>query len=232
MTDDAWKLPRKVNTGGDAGRRFVWRASKPARNQGSREVIVRVTGRTRNPTALMAQLAYNTRKGDLAGELSNGRILHGMSDMKELRDRWVADNSAYAISRVAASQSVGVVLSMPAGTPSQAVAAATREWAVAHLSPVTEWFAVQHADRRHFHSHVAVRSVQNDGYRVRATLDDIQEWRETFARSLGNRGIQAEATPRREKLLRIEAERQDLRHQIHELPQEKRPSVPKMRLEL
>jgi len=210
LSGSEWNLPRKVKAGQDGDGRKVWRAGKSGIAQQSREVIVRVTGRTRNPSGLAAQLSYNTRKGELAGEMSNGRILQGMDDLRALRDRWVADNAAYARRTSCPTQSLGVVLSMPTGTPHDAVVEATRVWARQHISPTTEWFAVQHADRSHFHSHVAVRAVQVNGYRVAGTLPEIQSWRETFAQSLRQQGVMAEATPRREKVQRILAQRQEL----------------------
>ncbi len=222
MSGSECNLPRKVNAGQDGGGRKVWRAGKSGVAQQSREVIVRVTGRTRNPSGLAAQLSYNTRKGELPGELSNGRILHGLDDMRALRDRWVADNAAYARRTSCPTQSLGVVLSMPAGTPHETVVEATRAWARQHISPVTEWFAVQHADRSHFHSHVAVRAVQLDGYRLETPPREIQAWRETFAQSLRQQGVMAEATPRREKVQRILAQRQELQD----------VTVPEMRLRL
>ena len=222
MTSNEWNLPRKVNAGQDGGGRKVWRAGKSGVAQQSREVIVRVTGRTRNSSGLAAQLSYNTRKGELPGELSNGRILHGLDDMRVLRDRWVADNAAYARRASCPTQSLGVVLSMPAGTPHDAVVEATRAWARQHISPTTEWFAVQHADRSPFHSHVAVRAVQVNGYRVAGTLPEIQAWRETFAHSLRQQGVTADATPRREKVQRILAQQQELQD----------VALPEMRLRL
>jgi len=222
LSGSGWELPRKVNAGSDAGGRKVWRAGKSGIAQQSREVIIRVTGRTRNPSGLAAQLSYNTRKGELAGEMSNGRTLQGLDDMRALRDRWVADNAAYARRTSCPTQSLGVVLSMPTGTPHDAVVEATRAWARQHISPTTEWFAVQHADRSHFHSHVAVRAVQVNGYRVEAAPQEVQAWRETFAHSLRQQGVMADATPRREKVQRILAQR----HELQDV------ALPEMRLRL
>lgn len=187
---------------GAAKPRTVWRGApgKPASNQGSREVIVRVTGRTKSGPALLAQLSYLSRKGELPSLLSTGRVLHGLDDMRALRDRWVADNAAYALSRVEASQSVGVVLSMPSPTPLETVVASVQAWAETHIAPMTEYLIVPHGDRAHAHCHVSVRSVGQDGLRLRATLDDIQLWRETFAGEMTNRGTEALATSRQEKL--------------------------------
>lgn len=200
--DDDWRVRRGRVPEGSTVPGRVRRADKTFASQSSREVVIRVTGRTKSASGLVAQLAYNSRQGTLPGELSNGRTLHGMDNIRALRDRWVADNAAYARHPSCPTQSLGVVLSMPEGTPHAAMVEATRAWAREHISPTTEWFAVQHADRAHYHSHVAVRIVQLDGYRVRATLDDVQEWRETFARSLQQRGVEALATPRREKVQR------------------------------
>ena len=209
MSDD-WRQPHKVGAGDAPASkpRRVWRGAsdKPASALNSREVIVRVTGRTRSPAALGAQLSYLTRRGDLPGLHSTGRVLHGQDDMRALRDRWVADNAAYARHPSCPTQSLAVVLSMPAGTPLETVIASVHAWAEKHVAPSTEYFIAPHADRAHPHAHVALRAVQRDGYRVRASRADVQAWRETFADSLRERGITAEATPQREKLERLRLE--------------------------
>ena len=83
-SDEDWKRPRKVASDGkptSAKRNatstpHVPRARPPATV--SREVIVKVTGRTNSPAALRAQLSYITRKGTLPGELPNGQTLTGL----------------------------------------------------------------------------------------------------------------------------------------------------------
>lgn len=211
---DDWR-PRKVNAGdvpAIAKSRRVWRGAsdKPASALNSREVIIRVTGRTRSPAALGAQLSYLTRQGDLPGLHSTGRVLHGRDDMRALRDRWVADNAAYARHPSCPTQSLAVVLSMPAGTPLDTVIASVHAWAEQHIAPNTEYLIAPHVDRAHPHAHVALRAVQRDGYRVRASRADVQAWRETFAADLRERGITAEATPQREKLERLRVEQPSL----------------------
>lgn len=200
---------RKVYSGDEASsERRVWRAGKPARAAGpaSREVVVRVTGRTKDAKALGAQLSYLTRKGELPGLHSSGDILHGIKAMRALRDRWTADNAAYAEHPSCTTQSVGIVLSMPAGTPLADVVASVKHWADRHIAPTTQYFIAPHTDRAHPHCHVAVRSVQIDGHRVRATKEELESWRKTFAQELRSRGISAEATPQRLKVERLLAE--------------------------
>lgn len=206
---DDWQLPRRVGSDGGPVRK-VWRAGKapraPVPNQ--QEVIVRVTARTRSPQALLRQLDYVTRRAALPGEVRGGRVLHTRAELAELRDLWVMDNAVLGADPNWPTQSVGVVLSMPAGTSLPAVTEAARTWAHQNL-PHTDWLLVTHADRAHPHVHVSVRSVQDDGRRVRAAPAEVQRWREDFAQALRAQGIPALATPRREKveqLLRREPE--------------------------
>lgn len=219
------RRPRKVSAGdagaGDAGGRAkprkVWRGAtgKSASNLGSREVIVRVTGRTKSARALGNQLAYNARWGRLDAEHSSGRVLHTTAELRTLRDRWAEENAVLARHPSCPTQSLGVVLSMPAGTDAAALRASVVVWAHEHLTHRTEWLATLHMDRAHPHAHVAVRAVQDDGRRVDAGEAEVQRWRETFARGLRALGIEADATPRREKLERLRSradERGEHRH--------------------
>lgn len=210
--DDAERRTRRRSAadGGDAlgagaKPRTVWRGApnKPASNQGSREVIVRVTGRTKSVQSLGAQFRYFSRSGTLPAEHSNGRTLLGMPALYHLRDGWAMDNAVLARHPSCTTQSLCVVLSMPAGTDAQTVREAVHVWAHRHISPTTEWLAVLHTDRGHPHVHCAIRAVQDNGRRIDASRAEMQAWRETFAGELRSRGVEAEATPQREKLQRL-----------------------------
>lgn len=179
---------------------------------------MRVTRRTSSPQAVKAQFDYLTRGGRLPGELANGQTVTGRDDLAALSARWVAANRALTVQPSCPSQSVGVVLSMPVGTPIDAVNAAAREWAHEHLSPRTAWLAVPHQDKPHPHVHFAVRAVQWDGYRIQTGPDVMQAWRETFARNIQDRGIEALATPQREKLARQLDERPREHERAHAMP--------------
>lgn len=237
--DDAEpRRPRRVNAGGGGGGasgaggsskpRKVWRGApdKPASNQGSREVIVRVTGRTKSVRTLGAQLLYNARAGHLDAEHSSGRVLHGKEDLHVLRDRWAEENGVLARHPSCPTQSLGVVLSMPAGTDAAAVRAATVAWAHQHLTPRTEWLATVHHDRAHPHAHVAIRAVQDDGRRIAASPAEVQQWRESFARGLQSLGIEAHATPRREKMERLLSRGDERRHERQQPQRHDRTAPP------
>lgn len=224
MPSSEWRLPRKVNAGGDVRkvwhpRATVWRAGKAAAsNPNQREVIVRISRRTKSVRAMGSQFLYLTRNAALPGEHSSGRTLAGVNDLRELRDRWARTNAAYGVSQ-APTQTLGVVLSMPPGTPLTAVVDAARTWAQEHLSPRTEWFMVPHADQAAPHAHVAVRSVQNDGRRISAGPAEVQAWRVAFADGLQAQGIEADATPRHEKVERILAQQRELDIRLETAPQ-------------
>lgn len=235
--DDTPRRPRRVNAAGDAGGgtsgagtkpRKVWRGAtgKAASNQGSREVIVRVTGRTKSVRTLGAQLVYNARGGSLDAEHSSGRVLYGKEDLHVLRDRWAEENSVLARHPSCPTQSLGVVLSMPAGTDAAAVRAAAVAWARRHLTPRTEWLATVHHDRAHPHAHVAIRAVQDDGRRIAASPAEIQQWRESFARGLQSLGIEAHATPRREKMERLLSRGDDRHERSQAQPQHHERAAP------
>lgn len=168
---------------------------------------MRVTGRTTSAQTLRAQLLYLTRDGRLDLMSSGNGVIRGKEAINALRDEWLEANAVYARSPQGRSQSVAVVLSMPTGTPIEAVERAAHAWAREHFSPMSEWAAATHTDRSHPHVHTAIRAVKRDGYRLDIKLADVQDWRETFARELRSMGIEADATPRRDQFERRLAER-------------------------
>jgi len=85
---------------------------------------------------------------------------------------------------------------MPPGTPPDRVEMAARSWARETLSGRHDWIMARHDDTKHPHVHVTVRAVGYDGRRLAPGPDDLQVWRERFARELRRLGIEAEATPR------------------------------------
>lgn len=184
---------------------------------------MKVTGRTRSAKALGGQLDYLTRGGRLAAELPNGAQVLGRPGLRDLRDRWLQDTRVLSRSASCPTQSLGVVLSMPAGTPLETVGAAARTWARGHLAPSADYLLVEHRDRGHPHVHVAVRAVQSDGHRLRATPADLQAWREAFAVSLRAEGIEALATPRREKVQRLLAAERAPERPLEQKPEPPRP---------
>lgn len=159
--------------------------------------MVKITGRSRGTVHLKQHLDYITRNGKLLGETQDGTTIESRADLRALHDDWIAGNALTERSKPnpTAAQSVGVILSMPAGTPPDRVHEAARTWARESL-PNNDWLLVRHEDKDHPHVHLTVRAVGYDGKRLVTGPADLQRWRETFARELRRLGIEAEATPR------------------------------------
>lgn len=161
------------------------------------EVMVKITGRTKDVAHLKSHLAYITRNGELDAETEQGATLAGRSGLKDLQQRWEDDAGLDDKRRRDGSLSVNIILSMPAGTDAVAVKDSARAFAIETFGDNHDYVFVQHFDDKHPHVHLTVRSLGHDGKRLNPRKRDLQAWRERFAGELRLRGIAAEATPRR-----------------------------------
>ena len=204
--EQVWRLPNKargedVRLGGGS-RSSPLSPSAKARlariARGAPEVMVKITGRSRGVVHLKQHLDYITRNGRLQAELQDGSKVETRADLRALHDDWLAANilGEHGGHRPGAAQSVGIILSMPEGTPPDRVHDAARGWARTTLHN-HDWLLVRHDDRGHPHVHVTVRAVGPTGKRLTAGPADLQRWRETFALELRRLGVEAEATPRK-----------------------------------
>ena len=233
IEEEVWRLPGTVKgqdvKGGGSHRPPSLSPTAKARLarivRRSPEVMVKVTGRARGVAGLKAHLDYVTRNGKLTAETHEGKLVQDRPALRELHDDWLLANSLLARGRSnpQAAQSVGVILSMPVGSPRDRVQDAARTWARETFGERHEWIMVRHDDKDHPHVHVTVRAVGSDGKRLAPGPKDLQEWRERFARELRRLGVEAEATPRQ---ARGQVQRSD-RAPVHQA--EQRGSQPKVR---
>lgn len=158
------------------------------------EVMVKITGRTKGEAHLQAHLAYISRDGSLPLEGRDGEQLIGLNEVRELGSDWAAEDIQ---SRRDASLSLSLVLSMPPGTSHVGVRDAARAFAAETFGERFDYAFALHTDADHPHVHVAVRMLGRDGERLNPRKADLDLWRQTFARTLRDREIAAEATPRR-----------------------------------
>lgn len=209
MTDTAehlWRLPGTVKGQdvklGSSSRSLLSPSTKARLHRivsKAPEVMVKVTGRTRGRTGhLKSHLDYITRNGRIQAETQDGQRITDRAGLRALHDDWLLANAAQARGRNGpnATQSVSLILSMKPGTPPDKVEAAVRTWASETFGEKYDWLMARHDDTDHPHVHVAVRAVARDGLRLAPGPDDLQQWRERFARELRRLGVQAEATPR------------------------------------
>ena len=161
---------------------------------GAPEVLVKITGRTKGGAHLQAHLAYISREGSLPLEGRGGERLVGMDEVRELGADWAAEDLQR---RRDASLSLSVVLSMPPGTSLVGVRDAARAFAAEAFGERFDYAFALHTDAGHPHVHLAVRMLGENGERLNPRKADLDQWRQTFARTLRDRDIAAEATPRR-----------------------------------
>ena len=215
--EDAWRPPvrtRRVRPeavlgAGGGGGDVRARLSRVARR--APEVMVKVTGRTRDPGHLAAHLAYITRNGRLEAEERDGVEVVGREAVQALAADWAAGQLMDSRRRAGAPFSVGIILSMPAGTDPLVLRDAARAFADETFGGRFDHLLVLHTDTDHPHAHMAVRALGNDGRRLNPRKADLEAWRQRFAQALRDRGVEAEATPRGARGVTRKAERTAVR---------------------
>ena len=175
------------------------------------EVMVKVTGRTRDPAHLRAHLDYISRNGALAMEGPDGVPLLGRALVRDLAEDWSLGAAIDPGRRAGAPISLSLVLSMPKGADPLVVRDAARAFAGQAFGETFDYGLVLHTDAGHPHVHIAVRRLGRNGERLNPKKADLQLWRELFAQALRDRGVEAEATPRRARGVTRKAERQPVR---------------------
>jgi hypothetical protein len=160
------------------------------------EVVVRVTGRNGAQSGLLAHLNYISRNGRLPLEDRDQNLLVGRPALAELAHDWTAE-SFTGRPRVDSKTSLCVLLSMPPLTEPAIVQDAARAFAQKIFEGDFDYVFVLHTHTDHPHVHLAVRVDGRDGQRLNPWINEKQAWRETFAAALRERGVEAEATPRR-----------------------------------
>jgi type IV secretory pathway VirD2 relaxase len=175
------------------------------------EVMVKVTGRTRDPAHLKAHMDYISRNGALALEGPDGWPVSGRQAVAELAADWSAAATMDSRRRANTPFSVSLVLSMPAGTDPFALRDAAAAFASRAFGERFEYVFALHTDEPHPHVHLTVRALGRSGERLNPKKADLDVWRQMFAEALRARGVEAEATPRRARGVTRKAERTPIR---------------------
>jgi type IV secretory pathway VirD2 relaxase len=175
------------------------------------EVMVKVTGRTRDPGHLRAHLEYISRNGELELEARDGALVVGRAEVQELASAWAVEQQADRRTRADAPFSHSVVLSMPEGTNPMALRDAVRAFAMDVFAGGHDYVFTLHTDTPRPHVHLSICSRGDCGQRLNPKKADLERWRQVFAEKLRERGVEAEATPRRARGVTRKAERTPLR---------------------
>lgn len=169
------------------------------------EVVIKVKHRGAKAAGLGAHFSYITRGGKLEAENERGEKIIGKAAVAALREDWAADAGSRRWGR-GQVPTLNVIFSMPPGTNPErlqdAVKAFAREAYGNH-----QYLVALHTDEKHPHCHVCVKKFGFDGQMLAPDRSDLQLWREQYAALLRERGIAAEATPRRARGVVRKAER-------------------------
>lgn len=175
------------------------------------EVMVKVTGRTRDPGHLRAHMDYICRNGALTMEDRDGAVLDSRAAVRELADDWADLAQADPRRRANSPISLSLVLSMPAQTDPTLLRDAARAFAREMFADRFDYAFALHTDADHPHVHLEVRALGDGGERLNPKKADLEAWRQAFAQALRDRGVEAEATPRRARGVTRKAERMPIR---------------------
>ena len=175
------------------------------------EVMVKVTGRACDPGHLRAHMDYICRNGALEMEDRDGAILDSRAAVRELADDWSDFAMIDPRRRSNTPVSLSLVLSMPAETEPTIVRDAARAFACEMFADRFDYAFALHTDADHPHVHLEVRARGDNGERLNPKKADLEDWRQAFAQALRDRGVEAEATPRRARGITRKSERMPLR---------------------
>lgn len=179
------------------------------------EVMVKVTGGGTSMGKIQAHMGYITRNGQLEGIDQDGNKIKGKEDIQEVADEWQMSGSPISDEESKYKQAFNIVLSMPKGTDERAVYEAAKEFAEEHFKD-HKYMMVQHTysndpnkkPSENPHVHIVVKAESDKGIRLNPRKDDLQKWRESFAARLRERGVEANATKRIQRIQKNRGQKQ------------------------
>ena len=176
------------------------------------EVMVKIPKRlSRNSNGMQGirnHLDYISRNGKTTVENHSGEKLNGKKAVKSQLDDWQKLNIP---ERGKHREALNIVLSMPAGTPPQAVLNAARNFASEQFADHQYLFALHHesdkeGEPEHPHVHLCVLMRDTYGQRLNPRKNDLFEWRVRFAEKLREEGVECAATKRQHRGKTVKAE--------------------------
>jgi hypothetical protein len=169
------------------------------------EVMVKITRRKSNAgnglKGIRNHLDYISRNGEVEVENQDGEKLNGKKALRNQTKDWqklgIPENGKRR-------EALNIVLSMPAGTPPQAVKDAAREFAAEQFQGHQYTFALHTDSERpdepaHPHVHLCVLMRDEFGQRLNPRKDDLFEWRLRFAEKMREQGVPCAATRRQHR---------------------------------
>jgi type IV secretory pathway VirD2 relaxase len=170
------------------------------------EVMVKVLSRGgQDLGAVRRHLDYLRLRddGELELETDDGQRPSGEGVSKDLLEDWDLDLEEHRRrSDLEARHSRSpklvhkLMFSMPAGTPSDKVLTAVKNFAREEFGLKHRYALVLHTDEPHPHVHMVVKAVSEQGVRLNIKKAALRRWRSDFARNLRLLRVEANATER------------------------------------
>lgn len=219
-TGDPGKVKSKKNSAKDLKAGAVRKHKKRAAGiaAGSAEVMVKISSYGKGGGHVKAHLMYISRHSNadaekIALENDKGQLFDTVDDVKELYEHWSAEIDANKrAGKDNQRDTMHMVLSMPGKADPLAMRRAVRDFAADNFGANHEYVFALHTDTDNDHCHLVVKCRGFDGKQLRTTPEKLQQWRESFAERLRERGIDAEATPRQVRGVVRRADKQVFRH--------------------
>lgn len=219
-TGDPGKVKSKKNSAKDLKAGAVRKHKKRAAGiaAGSAEVMVKISSYGKGGGHVKAHLMYISRHSNadaekIALENDKGQLFDTVDDVKELYEHWSAEIDANKrAGKDNQRDTMHMVLSMPGKADPLAIRRAVRDFAADNFGANHEYVFALHTDTDNDHCHLVVKCRGFDGKQLRTTPEKLQQWRESFAERLRERGIDAEATPRQVRGVVRRADKQVFRH--------------------
>lgn len=168
----------------------------------SKEVLVKITGNSKNMEGLKAHINYITRKGKLEIEIDENEIYKGKEDNEFVKDIFNEGSPILSSNEIIGKEKrevMHIVFSMKEHetTPKDklmiAVMKTVKEKYPNNISAFT-----YHGDTDNPHIHTILKVADNEGKRIDIRKKDLAEFRIKFAQELNKLGIEAKATIKRD----------------------------------
>lgn len=181
------------------------------------EVMVKITNRLgagKGMAAIREHLAYISRNSKLELETDTGELISDKASREAYTKEWQEQVRGKPIAEVSPRrEAFNIILSMPAGTPPDKVREAASEFLKEEFGNNHRYCFVLHTDTDKPHVHACVLAAPlTKGKRLNPRKADLQRWREGYAEQLRQRGVDANATPRRTRGATHQTQRQSAHH--------------------
>lgn len=160
------------------------------------QVMVKIMSNQRNMRGVRRVLSYISHQGEIAVTDENGEQFNGKAAVQELGELFRLDTALIPEEDSPWRETLHIEMGMAAGTVDrQRLEESVREVLAAEFANHKYAWAY-HGHQKNPHLHIVVRTMGRDFQRLPTRKSDLHRWRESFARALRSRGIEADASRR------------------------------------